>query len=106
MEYDVRKGHYPEIEGDGLKNIAVECFGSAEMKDGELTASFGAITKLEAKILDKNRIEISTEMNKAAAADVQADTIKRWNIFLERATGFTSKERGKRLQKKAKDGKL
>ena len=91
MEYDVRKGHYPEIEGDGLKNIAVECVGSAEMKDGKLTASYGAITKLEAKMLDKSRIEISIEMNKAAAPDVQADTIKRWNIFLERATGFTSK---------------
>ncbi|HPD08781.1 MAG TPA: DUF5611 family protein [Methanomassiliicoccales archaeon] len=35
-----------------------------------------------------------------------ADTIKRWNDFLERATGFTSKERRNRLQKKAKDGKL
>ncbi len=106
MEYDIRKGHYLEIEGDGLKRLAVECFGSAEMKEGKLTASFGAITRLEAKILDKGRIDIYAEMNKAAAPEVQADTIKRWNIFLERATGFTSKERGKRLQKKAKEGKL
>jgi hypothetical protein len=76
------------------------------MKDGKLTSSFGAITKLEAKIIDKSKIEISAEMDKIAAPEVQADTIKRWNTFLERATGFTSKERGKRMQKKAKDGKL
>jgi hypothetical protein len=38
--------------------------------------------------------------------DVQGETLRRWNVFLEQATGFTSKERSKRLQKKAKEGKL
>ena len=106
MEYDVRKGHYANIGSDGLRNIMVECFGNAQEKDGKLVSAYGAITKLEAKIIDGSKIEVVTEMDKTAATDVQSDTIKRWNTFLERATGFNSKERSKRLQKKAKDGKL
>ena len=35
-----------------------------------------------------------------------AETIKKWNEFLQQVTGFTSKERRNRLQKKAKEGKL
>ena len=106
MEYDVRKGHYAEIQGGGLKSIVIECFGAADEIEGKVTTSYGAITKLEAKIVDATKIDVFTEMNKAATPEVQAETIKRWNVFLERATGFNSKERSKRLQKKAKDGKL
>jgi hypothetical protein len=106
MEYDVRKGHYATIEGDGLKNIMIECFGGAQEKEGTLTTSYGAITRLDAKVISSSKLDVSANMDKAAATDVQAETIRRWNLFLERATGFTSKERGKRLQKRAKDGKL
>jgi hypothetical protein len=38
--------------------------------------------------------------------DVALQTIRAYNTFLERATGYSAKERGKRAQKKAKDGKL
>jgi len=34
------------------------------------------------------------------------NTIKAYNTFLEKVTGYTAKERGKRAQKKAKEGKL
>ncbi len=106
MEYDIRKGHYADIEGDGLKNLMVTAFGGAKEDNGSLVASYGAIAKVRAKILDKNRIEIVADMDKTATPEVQAETIKVWNQFLESATGFNSKERSKRLQKKAKDGKL
>ncbi|HXZ23389.1 MAG TPA: DUF5611 family protein [Methanomassiliicoccales archaeon] len=106
MEYDIRKGQYANLEGDGLKNLMVSSFGAVKEENGVLVASFGAIAKIQAKVLDKNRIEIVADMDKGAAPDVQANTIKVWNQFLESATGFTSKERSKRLQKKAKDGKL
>ena len=106
MEYDIRKGHYPKIEGDGLKDIMGMTFGNVKMEGDKLVSSYGAITKVEAKVLSKTALDVVSESDKTASLDVQADSVKRWNVFLEQATGFTSKERSKRLQKKAKEGKL
>jgi hypothetical protein len=106
MEYEIRKGHYPKIDGDGLRDIMVMAFGGAQEEGGKLVSSYGAIRRLEVKVLGKTALDVSSETDKDAPLDVQADTIKRWNTFLEAATGFTSKERSKRLQKKAKEGRL
>jgi hypothetical protein len=106
MEYDVRKGHYPKIEGDGLKDIMGMTFGNVKAEGDKLVSSYGAITKVEVKVLSKTALDITSESDKDAPLEMQADTVKRWNVFLEQATGFTSKERSKRLQKKAKEGKL
>ncbi|MCJ2541176.1 MAG: DUF5611 family protein [Candidatus Thermoplasmatota archaeon] len=35
-----------------------------------------------------------------------SESIRRYNKFLEAATGFNTKQRSKRLQKKAKEGKM
>jgi hypothetical protein len=106
MEYDVRKGHYPKIEGDGLKDIMGMTFGNVKGEGDKLVSSYGAITKVEVKVLSKTALEVTSESDKSAPLEVQAESVKRWNAFLEQATGFTSKERSKRLQKKAKEGKL
>jgi hypothetical protein len=45
-------------------------------------------------------------MDPTVPDDVAGSTIKAFNTFLERVTGYTAKERGKRAQKKAKEGKL
>lgn len=106
MEYDIRKGHFSRLEGDGLKDLMTMAFGSAVAEGDKLVSSYGAITRVEAKVVSKTAMEISSETDRTAPVEVQADTIKHWNVFLESATGFTSKERSKRLQKKAKEGKL
>ena len=106
MEYEIRKGHYANIEGDKLKAIMSSMLGNVREKDGKLVGSYGALTSVEVKVLSKNAIEVTSVSNKDAPLDVQAESIKHWNQFLEAATGFTSKERSKRLQKKAKEGKL
>ncbi|MCU0860691.1 MAG: DUF5611 family protein [Methanomassiliicoccales archaeon] len=106
MEYDIRKGHYSKLEGNGLKEIMTMAFGNAKAEGDMMVSSYGAITRVEAKVVSKSALEVSSETDKTAPVDVQADTIKHWNVFLESATGFTSKERSKRLQKKAKEGKL
>ena len=106
MEYEVRKGHYPKIEGEGLKDIMGMTFGNVKVEGDKLVSYYGAITKLEVKVLSKTALDVVSESDKASPLDVQAETIKRWNAFLEQATGFTSKERSKRLQKKVKEGKL
>jgi hypothetical protein len=45
-------------------------------------------------------------MDPSVGDEVALSTIKAYNVFLERATGLTAKERAKKAQKKAKEGKL
>ena len=106
MEYEIRKGHHSEIDGDGLKNIMTEVFGKASQEGDMIVSSYGALARVEAKILGKASVLVNTRSDLSAPNDVASETIKRFNLFLERATGFTSKQRRNRLQKKAKEGKL
>jgi hypothetical protein len=106
QEYEVRRGHQENIEQTRLKAHMQEVFGNVEEKDGKLVSSFGALTEITAWPGKKNILIVDTKMNPTVADDVAQQTIKAYNTFLERATGFTSKERGKRAQKKAKEGKL
>jgi hypothetical protein len=106
MEYDIRKGHYASIEGDKLKQIMSAVFGNVKVEGDKFVSSFGAITRLEVKVLSKTAMDVTSTTDKTASIEVQTETVKQWNKFLEQATGFTSKERSKRLQKKAKEGKL
>jgi hypothetical protein len=68
-------------------------------------SSFGALDRLEAKPLSKSSLYVVTKMNKDVTDEVGLETIRLYNQFLEKATGFTAKERGKRAQKKAKEAK-
>jgi len=106
QEYEVRRGHQENIEPEKLKAHMKEAFGNVEEKDGKFVSSFGALKEIAAWAAKKNVLGIDTKMDPSVANEVAQDTIKAYNKFLETATGFTSKERGKRTQKKAKDGKL
>lgn len=107
QEYEIKRGHYANIEGEKLGSILTEIFGTAnKLDDASFESTFGAIAKITVHIKDKKAISVDTVMNSKVDANTAADTVKRYNVFLERATGLTSKERVKRLNKKAKDGKL
>lgn len=106
MEYEIKKGHYSEIEGEGLKNILNEVFGEVAHEGDLFVSSYGALTRIESKILDKTSLLVKTQTDPGVPGEVASETIRRFNFFLERATGFTSKQRRDRLQKKAKEGKL
>jgi hypothetical protein len=106
MDYDIKKGNFSNIEGDGLRSMMELAFGSAKMEGDTCVSSYGAMTRIEVKIKSKTSLDINTVSDKNASVDVATETIKRWNAFLEEVTGFNSKERRNRLQKKAKEGKL
>jgi len=106
QEYEVRRGHQDNIQPDKLKAHMQQIFGSAQERDGKIVSSFGALKEIQAWASAKNVLSVNTVMNKDVADDVAQSTIKAYNAFLEAATGYTSKERGKRAQKKAKEGKL
>jgi len=106
QEYEVRRGHQENIETAKLKAHMQEIFGNAQEKDGKLVSSFGALKEIAAWPGKKNVLVVDTKMDPSVGDDLALQTIKAYNTFLEKATGFTSKERGKRVQKKAKEGKL
>lgn len=106
MDFDIKKGHSATLEGDGLKNLMQQHFGDVKEENGAYIASFGAIKRLEAKMLNKSTLSIVSESDKGASIEQMTESHKKYNTFMEQATGFTSKERSKRLQKKAKEGKL
>lgn len=107
QEYEIRRGHYTKIDGGKIEDILRDVFGKFQkMEDGSYETSFGALARLYVKIKDKNTLLVETTMNPKVEENVASETIKKYNIFLEAATGFTAKERSKRLQKKAKEGEL
>ncbi len=99
--YEIRRGHGKVLEGEWLRDLMQECFGQAWVEDGRVAASYGALSRLTTWN-DGKSLDVDTEMKKGVGSDVAQDTIRGYNHFLERATGYNTKERGKRAQEKAK----
>ena len=106
MEFDIKKGHGASLEGDGLKALMIEIFGNVREENGGYVTSFGATTRFDVKLLSKTSIYVNSQSDTNASIDAMKESGTKYNVFMERVTGFTSKERSKRLQKKAKEGKL
>jgi len=104
-EYEVRRGHQGNISPDKLEEHMKDTFGNVEQKEEHLVSSFGALKELRAWQSGKNMLAVDTQMDPSVSDEVAQKTIKAYNTFLERATGYTTKERGKRAQKKAKKNK-
>ncbi len=103
--YELRRGHAKSIEGDKLRAIAADMFGSASVDGGKVVLSYGAIEKLTAWT-DGKQLFVDMAMKPGVPDDVATETISRNNRFLEAATGYTAKERSKKAQQAAKEGKL
>ena len=106
MDFDIKKGHGASLEGDGLKNLMKEVLGKVSEENGALVSSFGATARFEVKLVNKNTLSVVTASDKEATTEAMMESNRKYNEFMEKATGFNTKERSKRLQKKAKEGKL
>jgi hypothetical protein len=106
MEFDIKRGHGASLEGDGLRKLMEENLGPVTEDGDKLVTSFGATTRLEAKLMSKTVLDIATQSDKGASTEAMLESNKRYNAFMQAATGFSAKERSKRMQKKAKEGKL
>jgi len=104
QEYEIRKGLQENLQPEKLKKLMQEIFGNVQEKDGKFFSSFGALKELNAWPSKKN-LAVEMKTDPSVGDDVAQNTIKAYNTFLEKATGYTAKERGKRAQKKAKEGK-
>ncbi|MFA6804901.1 MAG: DUF5611 family protein [Candidatus Methanomethylophilaceae archaeon] len=106
MDYDIKKGWYKNIEGDALKDLMQEVFGNVKQDGDVLVSSYGVMSRIEVKVLAKDKMIITTENSKTADMTDESilDSKRKLNLFAEKATGFNAKARMKRAQQKAKKG--
>ena len=107
VDYDIKKGWFKNIEGDQLKGLMKETFGNVSVEGDKLVSSYGVLSKIEARIVSKEVLEIVTTNIQGSMEDAMIlDSKRKLNIFAEKATGFDAKARMKRAQAKAKKGEL
>lgn len=102
-EYELRRGVGKALEGDGLRKLAAETFPEAGTDGDKVLVSFGAIERMVAWT-DGKRLFVDTVMKTGVPDHLATETIKAFNSFLEKATGYTAKERSKKAQEAAKKG--
>lgn len=115
QDYPVKRGHRAETD---LREIMEDAFGEAkEIEDREaeveddvwLEASFGHINRVQARYYKKSSLWVINDQKDPKEIDFESEmdtveaTRKAWNAFLNGATGYTAKERSKKLKERAKD---
>ena len=98
-EYDIKRGHFEKIEGGKLETLMKDLFGTVNKEGDKLRSSFGAMESITVRVEGKKSLVVETKMNIKVDDKVASDTIRVYNQFLERSTGFTSKERRKKATK-------
>lgn len=91
MDYSFKRGFKRDMER--IRSVLEEEF-SGEMKEdsGAISFSFGAFKSISVKIEGK-KLSVITESDPSAPDQVILDTNKRFRNFLEKATGYTAKQR-------------
>ena len=96
--YPVRASHRGNLAVPALAEIAKTHFGTAQVDGDTVLSSFGAISRISARAAGRE-LAVEVTMNPKVTEDIAAETIRRYNQFLEAATGYSAKERAKRLRK-------
>lgn len=100
QNYPVRTSHRGNLDPAALEQLLRTHFGSAVAGGGGVSASYGAIAKLTVRP-NGRELAVDVAMNPKVPEDVARETITRYNRFLEEATGYSAKERARRLRKTA-----
>jgi hypothetical protein len=100
QKYPVRASHRKGLEAAALGTVLAKHFEGVEVTGNGASASFGAIARISVAP-EGRELAVDVTMNPQVPEAIQAETIQRYNRFLEEATGYSSKERAKRLRKSA-----
>ena len=103
QNYPVRASHRAHLNPAELERIVTSNFGSAEAAGDSVATSFGAIERLVVRAAGRE-LSVEVAMNPKVPEEVARDTIARYNRFLEETTGYTAKERARRLRKSTSAG--
>jgi len=101
--YPVRAAERRNLTLPALEGILRTCFGDAHVEGDSVVSAYGAIERLAVRPAGRE-LSVDPKMNPQVGEDVARETIRRYNQFLEAATGYSSKERAKRLRKSAGGG--
>jgi hypothetical protein len=103
QKYPVRASHRKNLEPAALASLLGSHFEAVEVRGEVVEARWGAIDRLSAR-RESRELLVELTMNPKVADAVAAETIARYNRFLEAATGYGSKERARRLKKASAAG--
>ncbi len=93
--YDFKRGH--KKSADEIEAIMQEMFDNVRREGEHILAEYKGLKKIEVW-LEGKKLAAETESRDVPNEDAM-DTLKKWNDFLFRVTGYTSKERKKKLSK-------
>lgn len=98
--FNAKRGHY--IEKEKLEKSLNKFFGEfKEQDDMYLVKNYKAFDKMEVELIEnknkKNKLRINTEAS-MKKADQALETKSDLNDFLEEVTGYTAKERRKKMK--------
>ncbi|MFQ6107428.1 MAG: DUF5611 family protein [Thermoplasmata archaeon] len=96
--YPIKRGYKDNLQSDNLRALVTESFGDCRQEEGRFVASFGALKRILVWSDGKDLI-VDTEMDAAVPDEVAMETIRRYNDFLLKTTGYTAKDRKKRAEK-------
>jgi len=99
MEYSFKRGFKPEL--DRIKGALEEEFPEVHEEDGKLVTGYGALKSVVVWIEGK-KLNVVTKSNPEVKDEEILDTNKRFRNFLEKATGYTAKQRLKKAKDEAK----
>jgi hypothetical protein len=99
----VRTAERRNLNLPALEEILRTCFGEAHVEGESVVASYGAIERIAVRPVGRE-LSVDPKMNPRVAEEVARETVRRYNQFLETATGFSAKERAKRLRKSGGGG--
>ena len=102
-DYELRRGHWKNIAGEKLLHLMQDVFGETKtVGKGYQVENYGAIATLYCEQLEKTHLRVDTVMNPKVGNEDAQKALRAYNDFLELATGYNAKERGKRAQSEAK----
>ena len=94
----MRPSHRRNLEPAALGDIARAHFDDVAVDPTGVTARWGAVERMHARG-DGRDLAVDLTMNPKVPETVAAETIARYNRFLEQATGYGAKQRARRLRK-------
>lgn len=100
QRYPVRTSHRANLRPEALAEIVRAVFDTAELRDGVVQGHYGALQSLRVRAQGRE-LEVDVRMDPKVPAEVAAETVRRYNRFLEESTGYSAKERARRLRKSA-----
>jgi len=100
QEYVFKRG-FKKGAHERVLEALKDCFGvDVKERHGDYILSYGALKKLTIRITDT--LLVDTESMESVPDELIVDTNTRFRCFLEKATGYTAKQRAKKAQEAVK----